>query len=346
MIDETTTTRKEHVTISYSKAFTIHPVLFLSLLIFSTKKDSICLMHNIKIADFNVEPQAAKSQQGIVVASRKKGISAHLALINLLKGLIGPGCFSLPLAFRASGVWAGFILVFAIGVLTCLCMLKIVRCSQFLTSRNPNVQALDYADMADESFKQSFPFLRKYGHIARLFVTVCVSSLVLGVCAIYYIFVVDHTREVLTYIWPDFSMSKFLCLVLAIVPFLLLSYVRSVVLMSYISMLGNVFMLLSAAIIFTQLFLAEHVYDSVPAVTDFRGVVFAAGSVIYSFEGQALVLPLENKMKHPIEMRGWTGVLSAGISLIICKNHQLRHEGGITYDYPLARFNPELVGCN
>ncbi|KAJ1346183.1 hypothetical protein KIN20_000909 [Parelaphostrongylus tenuis] len=81
-------------------------------------------------------------------------------------------------------------------------------------------------------------------------------------------------------------------------------------------MVGNTFMLLSAVIIFTQLSLTKHVYHSVPGVTNFRGIVFAAGSVIYSFEGQALVLPLENKMKHPIEMRGWTGVLSTGISLV------------------------------
>ncbi|KAK6020270.1 hypothetical protein OSTOST_14079, partial [Ostertagia ostertagi] len=60
---------------------------------------------------------------------------AHLALINFLKGMIGPGCFSLPLAFRQAGLWTGFALVFFIGLLTCICMAKIVRCSQFLSSR-------------------------------------------------------------------------------------------------------------------------------------------------------------------------------------------------------------------
>ncbi|VDM61607.1 unnamed protein product [Angiostrongylus costaricensis] len=158
---------------------------------------------------------------------------ANLTLINFLKGMIGPGCFSLPLAFREAGLWAGFVLVFITGTLTCVCMLKIVRCSQFLTSRNPNAQSLNYAETADEAFKQSFQVIRNYGHIARRFVNICVSSLVLGICAIYYIFVVDHTKE--------------------------------------------------------QLLSAEHVLDSLPGVTDFRGIVFATGSVIYSFEGQALV---------------------------------------------------------
>ncbi|PIO72654.1 hypothetical protein TELCIR_05406 [Teladorsagia circumcincta] len=59
----------------------------------------------------------------------------------------------------------GFALVFFIGLLTCICMAKIVRCSQFLSSRR--------------------------------FVNICLSSLVLGICSVYYIFVVDHAKEIL-----------------------------------------------------------------------------------------------------------------------------------------------------
>ncbi|KAE9412972.1 hypothetical protein Angca_007844, partial [Angiostrongylus cantonensis] len=261
----------------------------------------------------------------------KKIFRANLTLVNFLKGMIGPGCFSLPLAFREAGLWAGFVLVFITGALTCFCMLKIVRCSQFLTSQNPNSQSLNYAETADEAFKQSFDVIRNYGHIARRFVNISVSSLVLGICAIYYIFVVDHTKEVLMYMWPDLQISKLSCLAVALVPFMLLSSVRSVRLMSYVSMVGNTFMILSTVAIFTQLLSAEHVLDSLPGVTDFRGIVFATGSVIYSFEGQALILPLENKMKHPIEMRGWTGVLATGISLVTIIYAACGFFGYVTY---------------
>uniref|UniRef100_A0A0K0D0W2 Aa_trans domain-containing protein n=1 Tax=Angiostrongylus cantonensis TaxID=6313 RepID=A0A0K0D0W2_ANGCA len=151
-------------------------------------------MSNAKVSDLTFEPVAAKRQKDAVM-SRKKGISANLTLVNFLKGMIGPGCFSLPLAFREAGLWAGFVLVFITGALTCFCMLKIVRCSQFLTSQNPNSQSLNYAETADKAFKQSFGVIRNYGHIARRFVNIGVSSLVLGICAIYYIFVVDHTKE-------------------------------------------------------------------------------------------------------------------------------------------------------
>lgn len=60
----------------------------------------------------------------------------------------------------------------------------------------------------------------------------------------------------------------------------------------------------------------KHEWKNLPWITDFNGVVLAAGAVIYSFEGQAMVLPLENRMKHGSEMKGYTGVLSTGMSLV------------------------------
>ncbi|KAK5973772.1 hypothetical protein GCK32_001028 [Trichostrongylus colubriformis] len=92
-------------------------------------------MPQIIMTDFALDTKPVKDSQENVTDAKKKGISAHMALINFLKGMIGPGCFSLPLAFRQAGLWTGFALVFFIGLLTCICMAKIVRCSQFLSSR-------------------------------------------------------------------------------------------------------------------------------------------------------------------------------------------------------------------
>ncbi|VDL84167.1 unnamed protein product [Nippostrongylus brasiliensis] len=92
-------------------------------------------MVQISITDFTENSNGEVRKNNTVAKEEKRVMTAHMALINFLKGLIGPGCMSLPMAFRQSGLWTGFALVFFIGVLTCLCMLKIVRCSQVLTSR-------------------------------------------------------------------------------------------------------------------------------------------------------------------------------------------------------------------
>ncbi|VDK58500.1 unnamed protein product [Cylicostephanus goldi] len=65
-------------------------------------------MPNISVVDFTYDDETARKrpQDRVENASaKKKGLSAHLTLINFLKGMIGPGCFSLPLAFREAGLW-------------------------------------------------------------------------------------------------------------------------------------------------------------------------------------------------------------------------------------------------
>ncbi|VDL84536.1 unnamed protein product [Nippostrongylus brasiliensis] len=66
-----------------------------------------------------------------------------------------------------------------------------------------------------------------------------------------------------------------------------------------------------------ELATAKHIPTSeLPAITDMNGIVMAAGSILYALEGQAMVLPLENKMEHPQYMGGLTGVLWTGVPLV------------------------------
>ncbi|KAK6016532.1 transmembrane amino acid transporter protein [Ostertagia ostertagi] len=86
------------------------------------------------------------------------------------------------------------------------------------------------------------------------------------------------------------------------------------------------------AIKFQELATAQHIPTSqLPAVTNVNGVVMAAGSILYSLEGQAMVLPLENKMKHPKDMDGFNGVLSTGVSLVTLIYAACGFYGYITY---------------
>ncbi|VDL76355.1 unnamed protein product [Nippostrongylus brasiliensis] len=288
-------------------------------------------MVQISITDFTENSNGEVRKNNTVAKEEKRVMTAHMALINFLKGLIGPGCMSLPMAFRQSGLWTGFALVFFIGVLTCLCMLKIVRCSQVLTSRNPKIKTLNYAEMAQESFRQSFPCLRHYENIARRFVNLCIASLIIGICSVHYVFTVDHIMEIVNHIWPEVHISKLSYLVMLIIPFLILSFVRNLVLMSYVSMAGNVFMLFSTVIIFYHLFSSEHVTDKVPWFTNLHGLILTTPAIIYAFGGQVLILPLENKMKHPSEMLGLTGVLSTGMALVTILYAGCGFFGYITY---------------
>ena len=42
------------------------------------------------------------------------------------------------------------------------------------------------------------------------------------------------------------------------------------------------------------------------------------GTAIYAFEGIGVVLPLENQMREPRALRGWTGVLNTSMVIVTC----------------------------
>ncbi|CAJ0932651.1 unnamed protein product, partial [Mesorhabditis belari] len=241
-------------------------------------------------------------------------VGAHITLINFLRGMIGPGCFSVPLALKYAGLWTGFSLIFIIGLITTINMSKLVRCSQYLCALT-NTGALNYGNMTEEAFRQSFPILRKHHWVAKAFVNISLFILQLGVCSVAYIFMVDHLKEVLEHIWPHIHITEKELILIAFLPYCAEVSIRSFWLLSAVSVVGNLFMLIALVIIFVKLILTRNMIPELPAITDFNGVMLAAGSILYAFEGQAVVLPIENKLQHPSEMSGFTGVLSTGMSL-------------------------------
>ena len=64
---------------------------------------------------------------------------------------------------------------------------------------------------------------------------------------------------------------------------------------------------------------------------------------MFTFEGIGIVLPLENKMKTPKGMPGWTGVLNTGMILVACLYIAVGFFGYLKYgdeviDYCLLNF--------
>lgn len=83
-----------------------------------------------------------------------------------MKGNIGPGCLSLPAAFKQAGVWMGFGLVFVFGILTKLSMQQLVECSQYLSRKKDDIP-LDYGNLMLEACDNSFEWIKKYKYFAK-----------------------------------------------------------------------------------------------------------------------------------------------------------------------------------
>ncbi|RCN38426.1 transmembrane amino acid transporter protein [Ancylostoma caninum] len=278
-----------------------------------------------------------RAESAVRRADYKKKISTTFSLVNMIRGMIGPGCFAMPMSFKQAGLWGAMCLDFLLGALSTVCMIKLVISAQYLVKLN-KCAPLDYGNMAGAAFASSdFKFLRKLEHVARWFVNCCLIFLQFGIASIYYIFVLDHLKEIVDVIWPENGISRDTYFLIVLPAFIALSMVRNIHAMSWICLFGNVLMTISLVIILYKVIVAPHIHTSqLPAFTNVKGTVMAAGAILYALEGQALVLPLENKMRHPKEMAGWTGVLTTGISLVTLIYAACGFYGFITYGESVA----------
>ncbi|CAI2316874.1 unnamed protein product [Caenorhabditis sp. 36 PRJEB53466] len=274
------------------------------------------------------EPAASTS----TAILRSNGISATAGLINFACGMVGPGCFSVPISFKEAGLWAGFTLVFIVGFLSVYSMHKIVNCSQFLAKKNGD-QTLDYGEMAEAAMLNSYDWARKYAKTAKVIVNACLLGFQLGVITVSTIFAVEHIIEIWEFIAaapPPFSKS--VMILMYFVPQMLLNFIGHMKLITVLCLCGNVIIFAAIALISKELMQHSWVPTwQLPAIRGVEGISLAAGALIYSFEGQAMVLPLENSLKHAEDMRGASGLLSTAMNLVTLLYAFLGFFGYVTF---------------
>ncbi|KAF1766404.1 hypothetical protein GCK72_006361 [Caenorhabditis remanei] len=266
-------------------------------------------MHNVQ-SEYQLVSKWDEAEEALGPQQRKKSfverkekISSKFALINLMKGMLGAGCFSVPLAFKQSGYVAGLVIILVLGFLCALCMIKLVKCAGYLSKINQSAP-LDYGNMAYKATQASYTPIRKLAPVSRMLVNTSLCVLQLGICCCFYIFVVYHLHELLEFFTHDVP-SRATLFPIVLPAFILLVSLSSMRALSFVSLGGNFLMLIALAVIMFQLLTTEHKkLADLPPVTDLGGVVSAAGAILYALEGQAMVLPLENRMKKPEDMKG------------------------------------------
>ncbi|ULU12207.1 hypothetical protein L5515_001580 [Caenorhabditis briggsae] len=264
--------------------------------------------------------------------SRKNGISATSGLINFICGMIGPGCFSLAVSFKQAGLWGGLVLVFIVGFLSLYSMHKIVSCSQYLAKSNGD-QSLDYGQMAEAAMLNSYKWTKRHAKLTKIIVNACLLAFQLGVITVFMVFAVEHVIEIWEFIGdspPPFS--KTVMILLYFVPQMLLNFIGHMKLITILCLCGNV-IIFGAIILITKELMVHKWYPTweLNSVTGIEGISLAAGALIYSFEGQAMVLPLENSLKHPKDMTGASGVLSTAMNLVTVLYAFLGFFGYVTF---------------
>uniref|UniRef100_A0A8R1HY68 Aa_trans domain-containing protein n=1 Tax=Caenorhabditis japonica TaxID=281687 RepID=A0A8R1HY68_CAEJA len=173
--------------------------------------------------------------------------------------------------------------------------------------------------------------LRKNG--ISIVVNACLLAFQLGVITVFMVFAVEHVIEIYEFIAkspPPFS--KTVMILMYFVPQMGLNFIGHMKLITILCLCGNV-IIFAAIVLITKELMVHDWYPSweLNSVTGIEGISLAAGALIYSFEGQAMVLPLENSLKYPKDMTGISGVLSTAMNLVTVLYAFLGFFGYVTF---------------
>ncbi|BFZ24503.1 hypothetical protein BsWGS_27542 [Bradybaena similaris] len=237
-------------------------------------------------------------------------------LMHLLKGNIGTGILALPQAVKHAGIWTGFVGILCIGAISIHCMHILVDCSHKLCKRTGTV-SLDYAEVMATSLRTGPSRLQSYSRAMRLFVNGLLVFTQFGFCCVYIVFISKNIYEVSVYATTDGpSLLEYQAIIAAgLIPYVC---VRNLKRLAPFSAFANLLTLTGLLIII------QYIVQGLPDVskradfTSIEEIPLYFGTVIFAVEGIALVLPLENNMRHPEDFGGWVGVLNLGMICTVC----------------------------
>ncbi|KAG4075037.1 hypothetical protein HA402_014436 [Bradysia odoriphaga] len=264
-------------------------------------------------------------------------------LIHLLKGSLGSGILSMPLAFANAGLWFGLFATFAIGAICTYCVHILVKCAHVL-SRRTQVPSLGYADVAETAFLAGHESLHKWSRLARFLINFFLVVDLIGCCCIYNVFVATNIKQVVE-AYFDVHLNIRLYILMLLVPLILINLIRSLKYLAPFSLIANSLMGIGMGITL------YYIVTDLPPVADQYAVADVTrwpmffGTVIFALEGIGVVMPLENNMKNPTHFIGCPGVLNIGMAFVVTLyalfgflgflKYGAATEGSITLNLPL-----------
>merc|ERR1711892_706970 len=242
-------------------------------------------------------------------------ISNVETIIHLLKGNIGIGVLTMPIAISNAGLVGGVLGMVFVAVVTIHCMHTLVIAAQKLMAKR-GVEFLDYADTAEAAFLEAGGgWASKSHHMRRLInIFLCMSQI--GSNAVYILFVAQNIMPIAeTYFTLGWNYRLYIALLL--IPVIMICSIKNLKYLSPCSILANILEFVGLGIIFYYIFATPiPSSDSVPWFTSPVKFPIFFGTAIFAFEGISVVLPIENQMSKPKDMLGWNGVLNTSMVTI------------------------------
>ncbi|CAB3404909.1 unnamed protein product [Caenorhabditis bovis] len=244
-----------------------------------------------------------------------RSISADQALIHMIKVMMGTGMLSLPLAFKHSGIWLGMLLLFAICLICIYCTRQLVYGQHYITFIKRE-QRMDYANVMRCAVELGPSWIRGHGYLFKQMVNVNMFVAQFGFCCVYFVFMADNLKQFFDQT-SSIHISQSGWIGLLLIPIMGLCTIRELKALAPLAAIANFVYIIAIVIVLQDLFSEWHDWRSLPAFGSIYSLPLFFGTVMFAFEGVAVVLPIENQMNEPIHFITPNGVLNTSCLLVL-----------------------------
>ncbi|KAH8254703.1 hypothetical protein KR032_011774 [Drosophila birchii] len=243
------------------------------------------------------------------------GASSGGALAHLLKSSLGTGILAMPMAFHNAGLVFGMCMTLIVGFLCTHCVHILVKTSHNIC-RDAKVTALGFAETAEKVFEYGPKGMRPYSNFAKQFVDIGLMATYYAAACVYIVFIATSFHDVINYDC-GINWDVRIYIALTVIPCLLIGQLRNLKWLVPFSMMANVFIVVTFAIVLYYMFDEELVYSDKPLIAKAAHIPLFFATVIFAMEGIGVVMPVENSMKKPQQFLGCPGVLNTAMITVV-----------------------------
>jgi proton-coupled amino acid transporter len=241
----------------------------------------------------------------------KAGATVAQSYITFFKSFVGIAILGLPHAFSLAGYILAPIGLVAIAYASYYCMQQLLECKGRLLETSPAVnpgatEGPRLGAAFDPRLGVSYPDLASacFGSVGRRLAEFCLVSSQMGFCVGYLIFIGANTPGALVALGGP-SVTPTSCVLVASFAVTPLVWLRSLEKLAASALLANASILFGIGTVLyfdMDVELQPH-GDRGLTAADWAHFPLYYGSAVFSMEGIALVLPIENAMGEPVKFR-------------------------------------------
>ncbi|XP_012532802.1 proton-coupled amino acid transporter 1 isoform X2 [Monomorium pharaonis] len=264
---------------------------------------------------------AMEKGNDIKSGSNEHGITVHHptsyleTMMHLFKGNVGSGIFALGDAFKNAGLLLAPPLTIFLGIICVHAQHILINCNEEVTRRVGNGTSMSgFAETVEMCFATGPIGFRKYSTFMRKMVNVFLCITQLGFCCVYFVFISTNMKQVLDAHGIEMDVAVHMAVVL--IPIMLSTWIRNLKYLVPVSSIAN-FLMIAGYV--STMYIMSHDVPPIRErryVADWNTLPLFFGTVIYSFEGITLVLPLKNEMRKPSNFSRPLGVLNVGMVIV------------------------------